>query len=230
MTTHDDRTYSLRDDYRVRREVLDELGWDSRTSGTAIDVAVADGVVTLTGSVDSYAQKHAAGEAAHRIAGVRDVANDIHVNVPREHVRLDTDLARAVRHALEWDVMVPDSRIESTVSDGFVTLSGTVNLLRERDDAAAAIRQLAGVRGVSNHITVAPPKVTAQDVCRTIEEVLARRAHREAGGIDVSVHDGVVSVKGRVHTWEEREAILGAIGHARGITAVDDQIRVGSYG
>ena len=229
MTTHDEPSRPHRDvepDDRIRREVLDELAWDSHTSAFAIGVAVDHGVVTLTGTVDSYVQKHAAEAAAHRMAGVLDVANEIHVDVPREHVRSDAGIARAVRHALEWDVMVPDSRIESAVSDGFVTLTGTVNLLREREDAAGAIRQLTGVRGVSNHITVAPANITARELRRAIEDALARRAQREARHIGVTVHDGVVSLKGRVHSWEERQAILGAVGHARGITAVDDQIRV----
>ncbi len=221
--------HEVHTDDHIRRDVLAELAWDSRMSGTPIAVAVEHGIVTLTGTVDSYAKKHAAQEAAHRIGGVTDVANDLDVQLPREHVRSDTDVARAVRHALQWDVLVPDSRIESTVTAGFVTLDGTVDLLREREDAAAAVRQLTGVRGLLNRITVSPPKITAEDVCRTIEEVLARRAQREASGIDVKVRDGVVSLTGRVRSWAERQAILGAIGHARGICAVDNQIRIDPY-
>ena len=231
MSTHmNARTdHAARSDDHVRRDVVAELAWDSRLSGAPVTVAVDDGIVTLTGVVECYAKKYAADEAAHRIAGVQDVANDLEVRVPYADVRSDTDIARAVRHALEWDVMVPDERIQSTVSDGFVTLDGTVDLLRQREDAAAAVRQLTGVRGVANRIRVAPPTITADDVEHTIQEVLARRAHREASGIEVTVRDGVVSLAGPVRSWAERQAVLGAVGHARGITAVDNRIRIDPY-
>jgi osmotically-inducible protein OsmY len=211
---------------RIRREVLDEFQWQSHLAGSRIGVAVDDGVVTLTGTVDSYAKKYAAQEAAHCIRGVTDVANQLEVKVAEEHARSDTEVAHAVRHALEWDVMVPDSRIESSLNEGWVTLDGTVDLWREREDAEAAVRQLAGVRGVSNRIKVGPPSIAASDVCRTIEQVLARRAHRETDAIDVRIHDGVVALDGEVRSWAEKRAILGAVAHARGVKGVDDRIRI----
>jgi osmotically-inducible protein OsmY len=218
-----------RTDDRIRRDVLDELAWESRLAGSHIDAAVDHGVVTLSGSVDSYATKLAAQEAARCVLGVTDVANELEVKVPEKHARTDTEVARAVRHVLEWDVMVPENRIQSTVSEGWVALEGTVDRYREREDAEAAVRPLVGVRGVSNRIVVAPPKVAAHDVCRTIEEVLARRAHREASAIGVHVRDGVVTLEGQVRSWAEKQAILGAVAHARGIQSVNDQIRINPY-
>lgn len=216
-------------DDRIRRDVLDEIAWESRLAGNHIDAAVDHGVVTLSGSVDSYAKKHAAQEAARCVLGVTDVANELEVKVPEKHARADAEVARAVRHALEWDVMVPDKRIQSTVSEGWVTLEGTVDRYREREDAEAAVRPLAGVRGVSNHIAVAPPEIAAHDVCRTIEEVLSRRAHREASAIGVHVRDGVVTLEGKVRSWAEKQSILAAVAHARGIQSVNDRIRVDPY-
>jgi osmotically-inducible protein OsmY len=216
-------------DERIRHEILGELTWDSRITGSDITVGVDHGVVTFTGAVDSYAKKRAAQEAAHRVLGVTDVANDLEVKIDQNFMRTDTEIARAVRHALEWDVLVPDSQIQSNVINGWVTLEGTVGRLREREDAEAAIRQLIGVCGVSNMIRVSPSEITTHDVCQTIEEVLARRAHREASGIGVQVHDGVVTLAGQVHSWPEKEAILGAVGHARGIRAVEDRIRIKAY-
>jgi osmotically-inducible protein OsmY len=216
-------------DDRICHDVLAELEWDSRIDGSDIHVAADHGVVTLTGSVDSYATKHAAQDAAHRVLGVTEVANDLDIKLPEKHSRSDTEIARAVRQALEWNVMIPDERIESSVTNGLVTLDGTVERLRERADAEAAVRQLAGVQGVLNRITVSTHGITAEDVGRTIEHVLARRAHREASGIDVKVRDGIVSLTGKVRSWAERQAILGAVGHARGITAIDNRIRIDPY-
>ncbi len=217
---------SRKSDERIRHEVLGEMEWDSRLHGSRIDVGAEHGAVTLSGTVDSYAKKHAAQEAAHRILGVTGVANDLAVKLPERHARTDTAIARAVRHALEWDVTVPDRRIESTVVNGWVTLSGNVDRLREREDAEATVRRLTGVQGVLNRIAVSAPSVTAEEVSRTIERVLARRAHREASGIDVSIRDGVVSLVGNVHSCIEQQAILRAVAHGQGIRAIDNRLRI----
>src|SRR6266508_6461375 len=126
---------TMKSDAQIHQDVLRQLRWDSRVDDTEVGVAVDQGVVTLTGTVASYAKKLAAQEAAHRVTGVLDVADDIRVKVPGSLGRTDTEIAQAVRHALEWNVMVPDTHITSTVTDGWVTLEGGVNLLREREDA-----------------------------------------------------------------------------------------------
>ena len=132
-----------RSDRDLKQRILRELKWDSRVSSASINVDVNDAVATLTGSVPTYAQKVAAQEAAHRVVGVLDVANDIEVNPIDGFVRSDTELARAVRSALEWDALVPDDQIQSTVSDGWVTLDGEVNYGRERIDAERVIKAAA---------------------------------------------------------------------------------------
>jgi len=145
------------------------------------------------------------------------------------HDRTDAEIARAVRNSLEWDVMVPDDKITSTVSDGFVTLRGSVEVLRERNEAETAVRRLAGVRGVHNEILVSPPKVDAEDLQFKLERALERRAMREANRIGVRVHDGHVTLLGRVQSWDEKRAIVGLVSHAPGVKFVEDLLAVNGY-
>ncbi len=213
-------------DEAIKHAVERELGWDTRVEEAEIGVAVHERVVTLTGTVSSYAEKLAAEQAAHRVPGVLDVANDIQVRVPGSLTRGDPDIAQAVRHALEWDVLVPDERIRSTVSGGWVTLEGDVDLLRERDDAERAVQRLAGVRGVHDKIEVRSRTVAPDAIRRAIEEALERRAEREAERIQVSVSEGVVTLSGNVSSLPEKRAILGLVSHTPGVRAVNDQLHI----
>lgn len=213
-------------DSEIQQEVLRELKWDTRVDENEIGVAVERGVVTLTGAVNSYAKKLAAQDAAHRVLGVLDVANDMQVRVPGSMSRSDTEIAQALRSALEWDVWVPEHRIKSTVSNGWVTLEGDVALLRERNDAERAIRRLAGVRGVTNKIEVRPVKLEAGDLREAIEKALERRAAREARHVKVEVHDGAVKLSGPVRSWAEKRAVLGTVSHAPGVRAVEEHLFV----
>ncbi len=218
-----------RSDSDLKRRILRELKWDSRISWASINVEVDEAVATLTGSVPSYAQKVAAQEAAHRVIGVLDVANDIEVNPSDGFVRSDTELARAVRSALEWDALVPDNQIQSTMSDGWVTLEGEVNYWRERSDAERAIRRLTGVVGVINKITIRKQAVNVDQLREEIEEALETRADRETERLRIEVHDGAVDLWGRVHSWQERRAVLGSISHAPGVAQVRDHLRIDPF-
>jgi osmotically-inducible protein OsmY len=166
----------------------------------------------------------AAQEAVRRVIGVLDVANDLEVKAPG--ARTDSDIARAVRQALEWDVFVPDDAIRSTVSNGWVTLEGEVEFLREREDAGKSIRRLAGVKGVWNQITVRPKRAEPGAIRKLIEEALERRAEREAEQIGVKIDDGIVTLSGKVNSWLEKDAIVGVIGHAPGVRMVTDRLRI----
>ena len=216
-------------DRDLKQRILRELKWDSRISWASITVEVKDGVATLTGFVTSYAQKIAAQEVAHRVVGVLDVANDIEVQPTDDFVRTDTEIARAVRSALEWDALVPDEMIQSTVSEGWVTLEGQVNYWRERKDAERAIRRLAGVVGVINKITIRKRMVDEKQLREEIESALETRADREADRLRIEVKDGVVDLWGRVHSWQERRAVLGSISHAPGVTQVRNHLRIDPY-
>jgi osmotically-inducible protein OsmY len=205
------------------------LKWDSRIDWASINVEVKDAVVTLTGAVSSYAQKIAAQDAAHRVVGVLDVANDIEVKPVDHFVRTDSEIAAAVRNALEWDALVPNEMIQSTVSDGWVTLEGQVDYWRERNDAEKAIRRLAGVVGVINKITIHKKVVNEKQLREQIEFALERRADREAERLRIEVHDGTVDLWGRVHSWQEKRAVIGSIAHARGVTQLKDHLRIDPY-
>ena len=215
-----------RTDEQIHHDVLDELRWDTRVEETELGVEVDKGVVTLTGTVSSYANKVAALEAAHRVSGVLDVANDIQVKIPGGFTRTDTEIAQAVRGALEWNVLVPDQQIRSTVADGWVTLEGVVAYLSEREDAERAVLNLSGVRGVVNKLVVNPRDVAPTDVRMVIEDALERRADREADRIGVNVSDGTVTLSGSINSWEEKRAIVGAVSHAPGVVAVRDHLTI----
>lgn len=216
-------------DNEIKTQVTRELKWDSRIGWADIGVQVKDGIVTLAGIVTSYAKKHAAQEAAHRIAGVLDVVNEIVVAPSGTLVKTDEDIARAVRHVLEWDALVPDENIKSTVSEGWVTLEGGVDLWRERQDAEEAVLRLEGVIGVINQLRVAPQMIDPKDLRQQIEYALERRADRQAERLRIDVNGGEVDLFGRVHSWQEKRAIVGSISHAPGVSVVKDHLRVDPY-
>lgn len=218
-----------RSDRDLKQRILRELKWDSRVSWASINVEVTDGIVTLVGNVPTYVQKIAAQEAAHRVAGVLDVANDIEVRPIDQFVRTDSEIASAVRNALEWDALVPNELIQSTVSSGWVTLEGQVDYWRERTDAERAIRRLAGVIGVINKITIRKQTVNEKQLREEIEFALERRADREAERLRIEVHDGAVDLWGRVHSWQEKRAVIGSISHAPGVTQLKDHLRIDPY-
>lgn len=218
-----------RSDGELKQLVMRELKWDSRVDWASVKAEVNDAVVTLTGEVASYAQKHAAQEAAHRVAGVLDVANDIKVKPSDQFMRTDPEIAAAVRNALEWDALVPNELIQSTVSDGWVTLEGQVDYWRERTDAERAIKRLTGVVGVINHLTVRTRPINAKELREEIEVALERRADREADRLRIEINDGIVDLWGRVHSWQERRAVLGSISHAPGVTSVRSHLRIDPY-
>lgn len=216
-------------DSELAQRIMRELKWDSRIEWATINVQVTGAVATLTGLASSYAKKVAAQEAAHRVAGILDVANDIHVKPIDRWARTDTEVASAVRNALEWDALVPNELIQSTVSSGWVTLEGDVDYWREREDAERAILRLAGVVGVTNQITIRRRPVDPKELREHIEYALERRADREAERLRVDVHDGSVDLWGRVHSWQEKRAVIGSIGHAPGVTEVKDHLRIDPY-
>jgi osmotically-inducible protein OsmY len=216
----------MNSDTQIQQAVLRELAWDTRVITAHIGVTVERGVVTLSGTVPTYAERLAAQDAAHRVAGVLDVANDLQVLPPGQLVRSDTAIAQAVRHALEWDVLVPESHIQTTISEGWVILEGSVDFWHQREDAERAVRHLAGVRGVTNHIVVSVPEVAASEIQAEIEEALERRAERAAKRIAVTIHDGTVTLTGTVHSLAEKRAVVGAARATHGVRALRDQVTI----
>ena len=208
----------------LRDDVLAELDSEPRVKSSKIGVIAEDGVVTLTGSVASLAEKWAAEDAAKRVKGVRAIVEELDIDLPSTHQRDDDDIARAVANIIYWDTLLP-STIQATVRDGFVTLSGEVEWQYQRQEAEDTIRRVAGVRGISNLISLRSA-LTEKDVRTEIRRILHRDAQVDSENVNVSVEGSKVYLSGTVRSWFERNEASRAAWSIKGVTAVQNDIAI----
>jgi osmotically-inducible protein OsmY len=217
----------MKTDSVLKTDVMDELQWDPAIDPATIETRVTDGVVTLSGRVASFMQKVAVEHVVRRIGGVRAIVLDVDVNLPPESCRTDEQIAQQVYGILAWSTVVALEDVGLKVRGGWVYLTGEVDWDYQRRALETQLRPLAGIVGISNEI-VLRHRVTPADLAARIHGALQRQAHREASRIDIKVDASTVTLRGVVHSWQERDAVVGAAWAAPGVRVVVDEVEIGS--
>ncbi len=212
------------DDKTLRLDIIDELDFEPSIDSAGIAVAVVDGVVTLSGHVNSYAEKLAAERTVSRVKGVKAIAMELEVRLSSSPKTSDEEIAKRCLDILKWNVWTSET-MKVKVEHGWVTLSGSVDWAYQRQAAERVVNRLSGVRGVSNLIAI-KPALNASHIREKIEKAFFRNAELEADRITVRADQGKVTLEGQVKTWHERQIAEQAAWAAPGVTSVEDRIRV----
>lgn len=215
----------MKTDAQLKRDVEAELAWEPAVNAAHVAVAVKDGVVTLAGHLETFAEKDVAERAVRRVMGVKAIAQEIDVKLAEHHQRSDTDIAQAIRNVLGWHSLIPAEQIQVKVEKGWVTLTGNVTWNYQRRMAEQTVRPITGVVGVTNCISL-QVTATSANISERIQQALTRQAEREARRVEVIAAGSTVTLRGQVHSWAERKAAHGAAWAAPGVTTVVNELRV----
>ena len=215
----------MRTDLELQKDVIEELKWESSIKASDIGVSVTNGVVTLSGHVDSFTKKKAAENAALRVAGVSAVAEDIVVRIGATDKKSDTEVAQAIITAIRWNNIIDENKIKVKVESGWVTLEGEVEWSFEKNAIEHTVENLIGVRGVSNLITISS-KLKTNDIKQKITAAFHRSATLDANNIIVDSVGNTVILRGVVRSYAEKQDALRVAWNAPGVTKVDNKLIV----
>ncbi len=215
----------MKTDEQLKKDVTAELEWDPSINAAHVGVAVKGGVVTLTGHLETYAEKYAIERAVQRVQGVKGIAVELDIRLDPSHKRSDSDIAAAAESAFKWHTLVPADRIQVMVEKGWVTLKGEVEWDYQRREAEKAVRPLRGVVGVSNDIRIKASAVQA-NVATRIRDALVRHAIDEAKAIEVQVAGSTVTLRGKVDSWRDSTAVYSAAWAAPGVSTVVNELKI----
>jgi len=221
----------MKTDSEIQKDVMDELKWEPLLNYTEIGVAVKNGIVTLSGTIDTFGKKVLAEKAAKRVAGVKAVAEDIQVKILTNDKRNDTEIAEAVLNSLKWNYSVKEEKIKVTVEDGWVTLEGEVEWAFQRNAIRLMIEDLVGVVGISNNIKIMPEypskiisSLSASEVKRKISSAFQRSATVDSEKIYIGVEGSKVILAGKVRSYVERKDAENAAWLAPGVKSVENRL------
>ena len=210
-------------DLTIRQNIQNAMQFEPALDAAHIGVAVDKGIVTLSGHVNSYAEKLMAERIAKRVVGVKGLAQELEVEYASDKKTADDQIAKRAINILEWDTTIPTGTVLVKVEKGFVTLTGSVSWNYQKVAAQKAIEKLSGVRGINNMITIMTSE-KIDDVKKRIEDALTRDAEVEAKNIKVTFSDGSVSLEGRVHTFHERDLVENAAWSAPSVRTVNNHL------
>lgn len=215
----------MKNDLEIQADVLAELRWDPKIKAPQIGVEVSNGVVTLSGYVESYLEKVSAEKAAKRVIGVGAIAQEIKVLLPGSSIRSDTEIARQIQSIISWSDIDPNDQIHIKVEQGFITLSGKVEAFHKKELAQQYASNMLGVTGVCNLIEI-EPKLTGSVIKKDIQDAFTRQAIDQAQKLDIMINQNIVTIAGKVKSWSERNSAINAAWSIPTVKNVIDRIQI----